>query len=139
MHRFCCAVTLTINAYDAVQLYHLGLSVLTESQSDVASSVNLTDACLLAVVGIKSSSPYGGILAETSSGVVTDASWKCSSDDPIGWYLPGFDDAAWAKAQVIDANGGSVFAPIAEISAEAKWIWAQDTSTNIACCRKTLC
>ena len=113
--------------------------MLTESQSDVASSVNLTDACLLAVVGIKSSSPYGGILAETSSGVVTDASWKCSGDIQIGWNLASFDDAAWSQAQVVAPNDGSNFAFFAEISPQAKWIWAQDSSGIYAFCRKRLC
>ena len=133
------AVTLTITGADEVYVYHGGQSIHYGYDVTDAHSLSLDDACVLAVFGVKSISNAVGILASTSTGVVTDASWKCSSDDPIGWYLPGFDDAAWAKAQVIDANGGSVFAPIAEISAEAKWIWAQDTSTNIACCRKTLC
>ena len=47
-------------------------------------------------------------LVSTSTGVVTDASWKCSSSggavEQTGWHLPGFDDAAWSQARVVALN-----------------------------------
>ena len=137
--RLSVAVTLTVTGADEVYVFHGGQSIHYGYDFSDARSLSLDDACVLAVFGVKSISNTNGILASTSTGVVTDGTWKCSSDDPIGWYLPGFDDAAWSQAQVVAPNDGSTFVSIAEISSEAKWIWAQDTSTNIACCRKTLC
>ena len=112
--------------------------------SDVnAYALSLDDTCVLAAYAVSGESDSSvGILAPTSTGVVTDASWKCSaaSSQPIGWHLASFDDAAWSQARVIATNGNSdIWESIEEISLEAKWIWAQDTATNVAYCRKTLC
>ena len=129
---------MTITADNAFQLYHFGQSVLVNNQWNVASSVSLADACVLAVFAVHSADTFG-ILASTSTGVVTDDSWKCSAELAIDWHLASFDDAAWSQAQVLAPNDGSVWAFFAEISSEAKWIWAQDTSRSRAFCRKTLC
>jgi putative heme-binding domain-containing protein len=37
--------------------------------------------------------------------IVTDASWRCSDDDPDGWNAPGFDDTKWTKTTVLAALG----------------------------------
>ena len=112
--------------------------MFADNQRNLVSSVSLDGVCVLTVFAVTVDSQFG-ILAETSSGVVTDASWKCSAVDVVGWDLADFDDAAWAQAQVVAENDGDVFAFFAEISSEAKWIWAQDTSRSRAYCRKTLC
>jgi len=62
--------------------------------------------------------------------VVSDASWKLTTDGPIlanneydgeaydarkelpGWASPGFDDVAWAPAQVVAAPAGKLVAPM---------------------------
>ena len=56
--------------------------------------MNLVDACVLV---IKAMNIYdvSGILAPTSTGVVSDASWKCSSAvKQSGCHLSGFEDTA---------------------------------------------
>ena len=86
------------------------------------------------------STTYLGILASTSTGVVTDASWKCSTQYEIGWDEPGFDDAAWSQARVLGGNDGSHVVTVAAISPQAKWIWTQDMNAiGEAHCRKTMC
>ena len=112
--------------------------------SDVnAYALSLDDTCVLAAYAVSGESDSNvGILASTSTGVVTDDTWKCSaaSSQPSGWHLASFDDATWGQARVIATNGNShIWESIDEISPEAKWIWAQDTATNVAYCRKTLC
>jgi putative heme-binding domain-containing protein len=42
--------------------------------------------------------------------LVSDAAFRCSSDDPDGWDRPGFDDAAWPMATVV-AELGAPSAP----------------------------
>ena len=128
-----------VTGADEVYVFHGGQSIHYGYDFSDAHSLSLDDACVLALFGVKSISNTNGILASTSTGVVTDASWKCSSDDPIGWYLPGFDDAAWSQAQVVAPNDGSTWPVIHGISSEAKWIWSQDTGTIFSYCRKTLC
>ena len=138
--RFVCvSVTLKIAADDESYTYADGEVVLHGLYWNVVHSVDLDDACVLAVFAANDNGD-AGILAETSTGVVTDDSWKCSAVEQTGWHLDDFDDAAWAQAWVIGTNDGShAWAVIEGISAEAKWIWAQDSSTNEAYCRKTLC
>ena len=119
--------------------------MLTGDEWEDAQTLNLDDACVLAIKGTNVRSG-AGILASTSTGVVTDASWKCSSSgggavEQTGWHLPGFDDTAWAQAQVVAPNDGSFWlGVVAEINPAAQWIWTQDVSNDdTVYCRKTLC
>ena len=135
----CYTVTLTITADDILYVYHDGEVALSAEAWWIAHTVNLVNACVLA---IKAVDIYGvaGILASTSTGVVTDASWKCSSVEQTGWLLPGFDDAAWSQARVMARNDGSVYtAVVAGINPAARWIWSQNSSDDVVYCRKLLC
>ena len=134
---FCCAVTLTITVDNEVHVYHGGRVVHSDVTWQYSSTVTLDDACVLAVKGVH----YGGygILASTSTGVVSDASWKCSDVEQSGWHLAGFDDAAWSQAQVLAAHGAWPWLHIGGISAQATWIWAQGSAATPVYCRKTLC
>ena len=128
-----------ITGADEIYVYHGG-DYDYYSDVNVAKSLSLDDACVLAAFAMAiGDSDTGGILASTSTGVVTDASWKCNSNGPTNWHMPDFDDAAWSQALVMAPNDGSSWPVINGISAEAKWIWSQDTSTISAYCRKTLC
>ena len=49
-----------------------------------------------------------GIIASTSTGIVTDGSWKCSSVKEDNWMMPDFDDSAWNNA---DISRGTNVAP----------------------------
>ncbi|MFK7741697.1 MAG: family 16 glycoside hydrolase [Planctomycetota bacterium] len=37
----------------------------------------------------------------------SDASWRCSNDDPDGWSAPGFDDSSWATVRAYGRLGAS--------------------------------
>jgi len=41
----------------------------------------------------------------TTSGLVTDGTWKASQTGPQGWQDPGFDDSAWVTALTVDPYG----------------------------------
>ena len=134
----CYTVTLTISGDDEFYVYHDGSVVHSSWQWWLAHTVRLDGACVLAVQTVNGAN-LAGLLASTSTGVVTDASWKCSSVEQTGWHLPGFDDAAWSQARVIATNDGSTFrGVIAGISTEAQWIWSQSNSNEIYC-RKSVC
>ena len=138
--RFSCAVTLTTTADNVVYVYHGGALVVSDGNWAAASTVNLDEACVLAVKA-HNTDPGGhhGLLASTSTGVVTDATWKCSGVEYSGWHLPGFDDTAWAQARVISANGVGIWGTVSAINTQAKWIWAQGLHGGTVYCRKTLC
>ena len=117
--------------------------MLSDGHGLDAHTVSLDNTCVLTV---KTQNNVGGagILASTSTGVVTDASWKCSSGggavEQSGWHLPGFDDTAWSQARVVAPNDGSFWTGvIGAINSEAKWIWTQNSSDDVVYCRKFLC
>ena len=135
----CCTVTLTITADNAAYVYHNGGVVLSSIASTRADDVSLENACVLAVKAVDSGD-YVGILASTSTGVVSDASWKCSSVHKPGWHMASFDDSAWSRADVIGQHGDAPWYIISGIDAQAKWIWVAGVRINsIVYCRKTLC
>ncbi len=45
---------------------------------------------------------------EQRGGLVSDASWRRSDEDPDGWDRHGYDDASWQPATVIGPLGGGV-------------------------------
>ena len=108
----------------------------------VTSVVSMENACVLAVKAVdhRDDGNHAGILASTSNGVESDASWKCSSEELPGWHLATFDDSAWSYADVIGQHGDEPWGRINPIDAQAKWIWASDyTRGGTVYCRKTLC
>ena len=109
--------------------------MLTAGDWRDAHTVDLDDACVLAIKATDIGS-FAGILASTSTGVVTDDTWKCSAEEESGWHLPDFDDAAWAQARVTWANGGSS-SRFPGIISHADWIWVD--SASIVYCWKRLC
>ena len=135
----CCTVTLTITADNEVYVYHNGAVVLSSVDWPVTSAVSLEDACVLAVKAVDTGHSFG-ILASTSTGVKSDNTWKCSTEEQPGWHLASFDDSAWNYADIIAEQGDDPWGTLRAIDGRAKWIWTSDfTSDGTVYCRKTLC
>ena len=137
----CYTVTLTVTADDILYVYHDDEVALSAQAWWMAHTVNLVNACVLAITAVNvNNGGIGGILASTSTGVVSDVSWKCSAVWHSGWDLPDFDDAAWAQARVMARNDGSVYiAVVVGFNPAAQWIWSQNISDDVVYCRKLLC
>ncbi|CAH3146381.1 unnamed protein product [Porites lobata] len=88
---------------------------------------------VLSVVGRKTSGKFFGIIGSTSHGLVTDGTWKCSSDLHVGWNSPDFDDQDWPLAKVVGINGDKPWYTIDGISETAKWIWAKEDKDYVYC------
>ena|SRR6218665_34734 len=78
-----------------------------------------------------------GILASISADFVTNAAWKCSTDNSPGWYRTDFNDSLWPQA-VMQGSNTSPFAceyrhQIQDISTSANWIWTSDMDVPINC------
>ena len=80
---------------------------------------------------------FFGIIGSTSHGLVTDGTWKCSSDLHVGWNSPDFDDQEWPLAKVIANHGDKPWKTIDGIAETAKWIWA-DNNKDVVYCRLKL-
>ena len=98
------------------------------------------DPCLLALSAFNTGME-GGLLAETSTGVVTDTSWKCSTVEETNWHLTSFDDSGWDNARIVQPHGGLWFSVYPSISLDADWIWANVAMAEYTTtyCRKRLC
>ena len=88
-----------------------------------------------------------GMLAETSTGVVSDGSWKCTRTYQAGWEHISFNDGGWSNANVYGPNPTSPWNyAIPSISGAAKWI-GSGSKTDVSpggtgpkiFCRRNLC
>ena len=77
-------------------------------------------------------SPFG-ILGSTSNGLLTNETWKCSSDFYPGWNSPDFDDLDWPFAREIADHGDETWGKIPGIAETAKWIWANNYEHTVYC------
>ena len=75
-----------------------------------------------------------GILASTSTGIVSDASWKCTTMLEDDWTRCFFDDSHWHNAR--QARGPS--RRPSDISSSASWIWAEGSDGGTVYCRKRI-
>ena len=87
---------------------------------------------VLSVAGKDTGSQFG-IIGSTSHGLVTDETWKCSSDLHVGWNSPDFDDQDWPLAKVLANHGDKPWYTIDGIAETAKWIWANNDKDYVYC------
>ena len=96
------------------------------------------DTRVISVMGVNdpdkngNQSPFG-ILGSTSHGLVTDKTWKCSSEQHPGWNSPDFDDQDWPLAKVVANHGDHPWRKIRGIAETAKWIWANEDKDTVYC------
>ena len=121
-------------------VYDGGVIVLADTYWRRVHTVTYaSEPCVLTVSAVDNDVP-GGILASTSTGVLSDTSWKCTMVEESNWHHPSFDDSAWDNAIVIGDQGTHPWPVLTDISTEAKWIWANVTrSVGTTYCRKRLC
>ena len=92
------------------------------------------DTRVISVIGTNApdGSPYG-ILGSTSNGLLTNETWKCSSDFYPGWTSPDFDDRDWPLAKVVANHEDYPWYTIDGIAKTAKWIWANNYEHTVYC------
>ena len=88
---------------------------------------------VLSVAGKDTAVGVFGIIGSTSHGLVTDGTWKCSSDLHSGWNSPDFDDQDWPLAKVVANHGDNPWGKIHGIAEMAKWIWAVNNKDVVYC------
>ena len=88
---------------------------------------------VLSVAGKNTAGGFFGIIGSTSHGLVTDETWKCSSDLHSEWNSPDFDDQDWPLAKVIANHGDHPWYIIDGIAETAKWIWANNDEEYVYC------
>jgi len=74
-----------------------------------------------------------GILGSLSTGMVTNASWKCDTAKYPGWKLPDFDDSNWPAAVEVAEHGVGPWGKRSGIASTAKWIWTAGNPDIVYC------
>ena len=72
------------------------------------SEVSIPPHTEVIAISCKDTGGGEGIVASTTTGIVTDGSWKCSSVKEDNWMMSDFDDSAWNNA---DISRGTNIAP----------------------------
>ncbi|CAH3183434.1 unnamed protein product [Porites evermanni] len=86
-------------------------------------------------VYVKNVGGSGGLIASFGNGVVTDSTWKCTTQGIRNWEKVGFDDNNWPAAKVHSGNSGN--GRVYGIASEAKWIGPSLlNAANIYCRRR---
>jgi hypothetical protein len=93
-----------------------------------------TTTKVVAIHGHNGGGP-AGIIGSFSTGLVTDASWRCSNKFVSEWTSPDFDDSKWPAA-VVFQMGTVIRGP--KIASEAKWIWTSTHRDWDVYCRSVL-
>merc|ERR1719283_57177 len=123
--------SLIVNCDNHMELFLDGVKHTTDAAMNVwdrPSKVSIPPHTGVIAIYCKDTGGNQGIIASTSTGIVTDGSWKCSSVKEDNWMMSDFDDSAWNNA---DISRGTNVAPKARpwgvrpnIANNAYWIWA---------------
>jgi len=128
---------------DVMELFLDGVKYTDAAMKDVRQTSEVSFPLDTGVIAIscKDTGGWEGILASTTTGIVTDGSWKCSSVKEDYWEMSDFDDSAWNNADISrGTNEASSWGLRANINNDAHWIWSEGTPTKTtqAYCRKSL-
>ena len=85
---------------------------------------------------VKNKGGLAGFIASFGNGIVTDGTWKCTTQGVRNWQTAGFDDSNWPAAVVHSDNSGNV--RVNGIAANAKWIGPSQRNANAIFCRRRM-
>jgi len=126
---------------DVMELFLDGVNYTDAAMKDVRQTSEVSFPLDTGVIAIscKDTGGWEGILASTTTGIVTDGSWKCSSVKEDNWMMSDFDDSAWKNADTSRGTNVAHGHPRPKIANNAYWIWATGypTKTTEAYCRKS--
>jgi hypothetical protein len=129
-------ITAIINCDDKMVLYADGAQVGNDNGKWFMSKLYKFPATtkVVAIHGINGGGP-AGIIGSFSTGLVTDASWRCSNKLIPEWQSPDFDDSKWPSA-VVFRRAAVSRGP--KIASQAKWIWTSTHNDWNVYCRSVL-
>ena len=93
---------------DRSNLYVDG-NYLNSTLSLKVTELNLGDSFEVLAIKVISDLFFIGFMAQTTSGIVTDESWKCTYEkQPNNWMAKDFDNSNWPQAVPYANNGNGV-------------------------------
>ena len=131
-------MNISVAADTNLRLYIDGAHVLYHMGWHSSSTVADISSCLLAVKAYNGGGNSGILLSTSGGDIISDATWKCSSEVEADWMTLCFDDSHWNEAVVSVANGNPPWGLFADIRADAMWMWS-DKMIGYTYCRKRFC
>ena len=135
---------LVITAYQELQLVYIdGVEqpLISGNIWNQTDSAGFTEMNRLIAVRAAGDGICGGILASIGDDyVLTDGNWKCDEYQYQNWDNLGFDDSSWQFAVEFGSNANghsscSQLRDVANINANAKWIWVPNQEEREIFCR----
>ena len=118
-------ITFTIVADDMAVVYIDGRQVFT-SPIMIAHTINISQSFKVVAIRLSNIFGYIGFMAETSSGVVSDETWRCTSKKQFNdnWARTKFNDTSWPQAVPYATNSPGLFVGSfwSEFPTERLWI-----------------
>ena len=101
-------MTIWIATDDTGMAYVDGALLFNIPMCRVTVSAKVSNDSKIIAVEIKNEKGEIGLMAMTSSGVVSDTNWKCTSTQPAsGWNFPNCNDSKWPQAISYFKNDGT--------------------------------
>ena len=133
-------VNLTICTDDSGSIFVDGVRVLN-TEVFKTYSVEINHSFDILAVFVTNILGHIGIMAETSTGIVTDTSWKCTDrEQRPGWITKRFNDSLWPSAVIIAHNkGGHGLMPqLHDFPEDGLWISVSNAFAKRLYCRKKI-
>ena len=135
-------ITVTIATDDSGIAYVDGRLLFTISDCRVAVNASVNDDSKLIAVEIHNGALDIGLMVQTSSGMVSDTNWKCTSkQQKCGWNSPDFDDSNWPQAISYFINDGTNplwFLKMNDFPQNAHWLTTAERTSSKMFCRRSL-
>ena len=136
-------MTIRIATDDTGTAYVDGRLLFTIAKCREAVSATVKDDIKVIAVQVINYAIDIGLMAMTSSGVVSDTNWKCTSTQPaLGWNSPDFDDSKWPQAISYFRNDGSSYSEpnirMYDFPINAHWLTTVEKTGSEMYCRRYL-
>ena len=132
------SINLKVTTDDNGKVYIDGALVLT---TELYKTYDIKIPGNIEIIAIEATSLFYsmGFMLETSVGIVSDKSWKCTNEaQGPNWFSTNFKDDKWPKAIEYASNSiGYLFMPPNKnFMPESRWIGFQSSMGNKIFCRK---
>ena len=132
--------TIKITTDDRAIVYLDGLKVL-DTNTFITYYLRINTTSNVIAISVTNVMERIGIMVETTSGVITDKSWRCTEKEPrSNWATKDFNDSSWPNSIIhaINRDGYKLMPPNPKFSFDSVWISGFNIYATKMYCRQKL-